>query len=59
MWPDGAIYDGQWKDNHAFGKGKFTHSIGDIYEGDWIRDKANGMGTYTSANSGGNYEGEW
>lgn len=45
-WPDGAIYEGEWKDNHAHGWGKFLHSNGDSYEGMWRRSKANGKGTY-------------
>ena len=57
QWTDGARYEGQWKDNHANGKGKFIHAVGDIYDGEWIRDKANGFGTYTSFNSGGSYTG--
>ena len=30
-WPDGAIYEGLWKNNKAQGKGKFTHTNGDYY----------------------------
>ena len=56
-WPDGAAYEGDWKDHHAQGKGKFTHAIGDAYEGDWVRDKANGQGAYRSINAGGSYVG--
>ena len=54
-WADGAFYEGEWKDNHAHGHGKFTHSIGDIYEGDWVRDKACGYGVYKSISTGGQY----
>lgn len=32
-WPDGAKYEGQWKENKACGYGKFFHVDGDIYEG--------------------------
>lgn len=31
--PDGARYEGEWKDNKACGYGKFWHVDGDIYEG--------------------------
>ena len=41
-WPDGAVYTGNWKDNHARGKGKFIHTSGDVYEGEWAKDRANG-----------------
>ena len=36
IWPDGAKYEGEWKNNHANGKGKFFHINGDIYEGNII-----------------------
>lgn len=48
IWSDGAIYEGDWKDNHATGFGKFIHVIGDTYEGNWARDQANGYGVYKS-----------
>ena len=51
-WNDGAMYDGFWKDNHAFGQGKFVHATGDVYEGNWRRDRANGEGTYKSRDGG-------
>lgn len=55
-WTDGALYEGYWRDNHAWGFGKFTHTTEDIYEGDWERDRANGNGVYKSK-SGGVYRG--
>lgn len=33
VWPDGARYEGFWKDGVAHGRGKFYHIDGDIYEG--------------------------
>lgn len=33
IWPDGARYEGSWKDDKAEGKGKFLHADGDIFEG--------------------------
>lgn len=49
-WNDGSVYEGDWKDDKACGKGKLVHADGDIYEGDWRDDKANGYGTYHHAN---------
>ena len=49
---------GEWRDNKANGKGKFTHVDGDIFDGDWVDDKANGKGTYTHRN-GAKYTGSW
>ena len=42
IWPDGACYEGFWKDNFAHGRLKFTHIDGNVYEGNWINDKAIG-----------------
>ncbi|CAD8120820.1 unnamed protein product [Paramecium sonneborni] len=58
VWPDGAQYEGQWKDDKAQGKGIFKHADGDIYDGEWENDKANGYGTYIHAD-GSKYEGLW
>ncbi|MFN9910869.1 MAG: hypothetical protein ACK56F_32980 [bacterium] len=33
MWPDGAKYEGNWRDNVACGRGKFYHIDGDVYDG--------------------------
>jgi hypothetical protein len=33
IWPDGAKYEGYWKNNKAHGRGKFWHVDGDIFEG--------------------------
>ena len=56
--PDGARYEGEWKENKACGNGKFWHVDGDIFEGEWKDDKANGFGTYVHVN-GARYEGNW
>ena len=31
LWPDGARYEGMWKENKCSGKGRMTHANGDIY----------------------------
>ncbi len=33
VWPDGAKYEGYWRDNVAEGRGMFYHVDGDIYDG--------------------------
>ena len=40
IWPNGAIYEGTWKQNKANGSGKFIHPDGDYYDGDWKDNKA-------------------
>ena len=50
VWPDGARYEGEWRNNQANGFGKFWHADGDIYEGEWKDDKANGKGVYLHVN---------
>lgn len=57
-WPDGAIYEGEWREDVAEGKGKLVHVDGDVYYGEWKQDKANGFGVYQHAN-GTKYTGEW
>lgn len=34
------MYEGEWVNGKAHGKGKLIHADGDIYEGDWVNDKA-------------------
>lgn len=58
IWPDGSIYEGQWKDNKANGNGRLIHADGDIYDGHWVADKAEGYGDYKHLD-GSRYEGEW
>ena len=58
VWPNGSVYEGQFKNNLAHGLGKITHKDGDSYEGDWINDKADGTGVYLHV-SGARYQGQW
>ena len=58
IWTDGAVYEGNWLDNKAEGKGTFWHAEGDIYIGEFKADQASGFGVYTHMN-GSRYEGEW
>ncbi len=45
---DGSIYEGWFKADRAYGKGRMIHTDGYIYEGEWRDDKAEGYGTYTN-----------
>jgi hypothetical protein len=31
IWADGSKYVGEWKENSAWGIGRFTHNNGDVY----------------------------
>jgi len=34
-WKDGSVFDGDWRNGSAEGKGKFSHPNGDVYKGDF------------------------
>ena len=55
----GDQYDGEWKDDKAHGKGRFTHADGNTYEGEWQADKTNGYGRYNDTTTGSVVEGYW
>ena len=42
---NGAVYDGDWKDNQRDGYGTYKWNVGDSYEGEWKDNKFNGQGT--------------
>ena len=46
IWPDGAKYEGEWRNNMAEGDGVFYHANGDVYTGRFFKDRANGYGSY-------------
>lgn len=58
IWPDGAIYEGEWKDNRENGQGRLIHAYGDVYEGDWVDGRPHGSGTLTTGD-GATYSGEF
>ena len=35
-WPDGRLYEGQFRDNRREGYGIYTESDGSKYEGQWL-----------------------
>ena len=58
MWPDGAVYQGQWKKNLQEGQGKFKDQEENIYDGGFKEGIAKGFGIYVHK-SGMRYQGMW
>ena len=57
-WPDGEMYEGEWRAGQKEGRGAITHPNGDVYDGEWRAGKKEGRGICTLA-SGAIYEGMW
>ena len=51
-------YDGQFKDNWRYGRGKMIFADGSTYEGEWREDRQYGVGKWIGTD-GSFYEGEW
>jgi hypothetical protein len=53
-WPDGRVYEGEYKNNLKWGHGKFTWPDKEetgksrIYEGKWEMNLQHGPGEYTN-----------
>ncbi len=47
MHVDGDVYEGDWSNDMANGKGVYMHSGGARYEGEWKDDLQNGNGVET------------
>jgi hypothetical protein len=56
-FPDGAIYEGEWKDFKYHGHGRITFSNGE-YVGEFKNGKRDGKGKITLSD-GEVYEGSW
>lgn len=39
MHADGDVYEGEWVNDKAHGKGTYSHANGAYYNGDWVDDK--------------------
>ena len=55
---DHHMYEGDFKDGVAEGRGSYTWPNGDVYEGDYKAGVKEGWGRHTTA-AGDVYEGEW
>lgn len=43
-WPDGSVYEGEFRNGFEEGYGVRTYSNGDVYDGEWKDGKRNGQG---------------
>ncbi len=57
-YPEGAKYEGGWKDGRRQGQGTLTHPYAGQYEGQWKDDKPHGYGIWLFPD-GAKYEGQW
>jgi len=51
-WPDGRVYDGQWRYGQRWGKATFTNSAGSKRESFWREDKMERFEASTTNKSG-------
>lgn len=58
QWSDGAVYNGDWKENKIAGFGIYEWLDGRKYEGEWLNNCMHGKGIY-SWPDGRRYEGEY
>ena len=56
---NGSIYQGQWSNGMANGRGTFVDSQGSTYEGDWVDDLQHGYGCETWNEGKIKFEGEY
>merc|ERR1719262_1646739 len=59
IWRDGSRFEGQWKANHASGRGRLTQTDGNVYVGEWSRSMAYGFGTLYHNLGNRVYRGRW
>lgn len=57
-YPNGAKYDGEWKDGNKHGHGMFTRADGRKYDGMWKDNKSHGRGQEVQPD-GAKYLVEW
>jgi hypothetical protein len=57
-YPNGDMYEGEWRDEMREGFGVQRYSKGDVFEGEWLMDKMHGKGILLHSD-GSVYEGIW
>ena len=58
-WSDGAVYEGDWKDDLRHGDGTMIYFNEEAkYVGEWINNKKHGQGVYYYGD-GSRHEGAW
>jgi hypothetical protein len=57
-YPEGANYEGGWKDGRRHGQGTLTNPYAGQYKGQWKDDKPDGYGIWLFPD-GAKYEGQW
>lgn len=58
LWPDGAMYEGDYREHKKHGYGVQTWASGGRYEGEYVDGQLTGKGKMSWAD-GRRYEGEW
>ena len=57
-FPNGSVYDGEWKDGNMTGESHYTLPNGDTFEGTWLNNEYEN-GRYTIKEDGSYYEGKF
>ena len=59
IFPNGAVYEGEFVKGKKEGKAKYSDPSGAIYEGSFVAGKREGYGKYTDPSGAVAYQGEW
>ena len=57
-FPDGH-YEGEWRNNMYWGKGKCVWADGRVYQGDFVKNRSHGYGKETYPDGTVRHEGQW